>query len=347
MKQLSRNRRGNETMGTKTSIILLIALSICGSLGWKIHWDNVKKLITVTLLAIFSAFTVSCSTNHVAEYPLHRELMTCFDPYCVGEATAVVPLPPDHLRTRLGRIGVVSACYSPETTLQTPMTKGGAASHGAVGGAVLPVVIGIASLAWPLMAAGIVLAPVGATVGSIVGMVEGETSEKIKELEDALKSCLATPNLQESLRERVLTTAKEETPDPFLFLDAQGPRSLGEEITYDSVTYRDIDTVLEIGVRKCELKGKAKEMNPDMILIITANAKLIRLKDGEALYTGDFIYGYQSSIYKFSDWGSENGRLFKEELDRALTFIAKKIVEVTRTIQEPSGIGAPDTSKSE
>jgi hypothetical protein len=316
-------------------------------LGWKIHWDNVKKLITVTLLAIFSAFTVSCSTNHVAEYPLHRELMTCFDPYCVGEATAVVPLPPDHLRTRLGRIGVVSACYSPETTLQTPMTKGGAASHGAVGGAVLPVVIGIASLAWPLMAAGIVLAPVGATVGSIVGMVKGETSERIKELEDALKSYLATPNLQESLRERVLTTAKEETPDPFLFLDAQGPRSLGEEITYDSVTYRDIDTVLEIGLRKCELKGKAKEMNPDMILIITANAKLIRLKDGEALYTGDFIYGYQSSIYKFSDWGSENGRLFKEELDRALTFIAKKIVEVTRTIQEPSGIGAPDTSKSE
>ena len=245
------------------------------------------------------------------------------------------PPPTEELRADLGRIGIVSASFQPEVKFQKPLTKGKAAAVGAAMGAGTVLLAGQGC--YGAGCAGVlVLVPVGAAVGSIVGAVKGVPSTKIKETEDILNGYLATVNFQETMRERFLmTVTKEQTQSPFLLLEVQGPNTLDEEVTYGPLSDKGIDTILEIGLRKCQLWGEKGSINPPLHFLMAVGIRLIRTTDGSVLLSRNFVYDYQNIPLKFCEWGVNNAEPFRQELDRAFEYLAMEIVKVLSNIQTP------------
>jgi hypothetical protein len=252
------------------------------------------------------------------------------------------PPPPQELRADLGRIGIVSASFQPEVRFQKPMTKEDASAVGVARGALITMGIGYGTGNLLGLAAGVVLSPVGAAVGGIAGQIMGVPSQKIKETEDTLNGCLATLNFQETMRERFLkTVAREQTQYPFLLLEVQGPNALGEEVIYGSLSDKGIDTILEIGLRKCELWEKGgkrleRSINAPLHFLMAVSIRLIRTTDGHVLFDRNFVYDNQNVPLKFSEWGVNNAQPFREELDRAFQFLAFEIVGAVYMIQTPA-----------
>jgi hypothetical protein len=178
------------------------------------------------------------------------------------------------------------------------------------------------------------LIPVGALAGSIVGAVKGISTEKIKETEDALNGYLATLNFQETMRERFLSVAREETPYPFVPLEAKGPNVLDQEVTFDSLSDKGIDTVLEISVRRCGLWGKRGDIDPFLRLRMAVGIRLIRLTDAKVIYSRVFIDEW-GEPFKFSDWGANDALRFKEAVNRSFPCLATEIVKELSRIQTP------------
>jgi hypothetical protein len=243
------------------------------------------------------------------------------------------PSPPEELRTNLGTIGIVSANFQPEFRFQKPMTRGSAAWHGAGVGAAF--VAGAGNYCSGIGCAGVLAAiPIGAAIGSIVGAVMGISKDKIKETEEALNGYLVTLIFQETMRERFLLAAREETLYPFVLLEVQGPITLDEEVVYDSLSDKGIDTVLEISVRRCGLWGKRGDIDPLLRLRMAVGIRLIRVTDAKVLYSTVFIDEW-GEPFKFSDWGANDALLFKEALNHSFQCLAMQIVKELSRIQTP------------
>jgi hypothetical protein len=258
------------------------------------------------------------------------------------------PLPPEQLKVDLGRIGVVSPCFRPEVRLQKPLSKGDAASKGVgewVGGTIMWGA-GLGGVFGAIL--GVILAPATAVVGSIAGSAKGVTSEEmeeIKELEGVLNGYIATLDFQQTMRDRLLSVAREQTQYPFVPLEVEDPHLLDEKFTYDPFSYEDIDTVLEIRVRYCDLSGD-QGAHPPLHLVMFVGSRLIRLKDGKVLYRADSIYE-GVDFRQFSDWAANNAQLFKEEVDRGFQYLAEKIVKTVSALQEPLNSEPSDVMKTE
>jgi hypothetical protein len=71
---------------------------------------------------------------------------------------------------------------------------------------------------------------------------------------------------------------------------------------------------------------------------MAAGIRLIRVKDGKVLHSHNFIYGYEydSDLLKFSEWAANNAQPFKEELNRAFSYLALQIVRELINIQADS-----------
>ncbi len=288
--------------------------SICG--GKSPMKNKMNRSIRV-VLPVVMLFLLSCATTPKMQAP-----------------------PSEELRTNLGRIGVVFGSFRPEVRFRTPTTKGATAWKGAGKGAAF-VAKGMGSCSgggWAAIGCGLAVLvgiPVGAIIGSIVGSAEGVSPEKWKETEDALKSYLATVNFQETMRERFLLVAREQTEYPFVLLEVQGPKALDEETTYGSLPRKDVDTILEISVRKCELRGLEDSIDPYLGLLMTVDIRLISIPDGHVIYTCNFVNDNWFTALKFSEWGINNAQPFREELDRAFPYIATEIVKAISRIQAP------------
>jgi hypothetical protein len=228
-------------------------------------------------------------------------------------------------KRNIGRVGVVPTSFEPEIRFDKPMTKGKAALEGAGIGAVVPVAVGAYSMNPLAVIGGLFLAPVGAAVGSVVGLIKGSSEKEIEETEDTLRGYLATIHFQQTLRERLLAVARDQTQYSFVLLESQGPKSPDEEVTYDMSAYEDIDAVLEVGVSECRLDGKAYEMNPDLQLVVRVDAGFSNAKDGK-LYDGSFFH-FSSAKQTFADWSTDNARPFREEFDRGLQSLSEQIIK--------------------
>jgi len=247
---------------------------------------------------------------------------------------AIVYPQKEEFRMNLGKIGILSASFKPGMEFRKPMTKGAAALRGVGKWGLFPIKM---AFEHPFLDGAytlIIISPVAAVVGGIVGAVKGESSANIKKSDDALKGYLATLNFQEIMRERFLSIAREHTQYPFVTLEVQGPKTLDEEVTYDSLLYRDIDTVLEIGVRRCDLSGTRRAVHPYLYLHMVVGTRFIRIRDGKVLYSRDFTYDSIDNR-PFFDWAANNTQPLKEEVDHAFQFLANKILEAVLTLQEP------------
>ncbi len=184
------------------------------------------------------------------------------------------------------------------------------------------------------------MAPIGAIVGAVSEGAKGENLEDNQALEEMLRSYLVSINIQNTLWERVLAINNEKYRYPIVLLDKLGPHSMDEKVNYDFNLLPEIDTILEIGITRVDLGGDINEVNPEICLYMTAKAKLIRRSTGEVTYKFTVDYD-KGNKYKFKAWSDENGRLYKEEVDRALNFLAQKIVEVMCIIQNQPNTQTP------
>jgi len=132
-----------------------------------------------------------------------------------------------------------------------------------------------------------------------------------------------------------LSVARGQTQYPFVPLEIQGPTALDEEVTYGYLSDTDVDTILEISLRKCDLRGERSSINPPLHLLMAAGIRLIRTTEEKVLYSRVFVYEHGSNLRKFSEWGVNNAQPFGEELDSAFQYVAMEIVNVLSDIQTP------------
>ena len=148
---------------------------------------------------------------------------------CATSKPYSLPSPPSEVvRAKLGTIGVASARFLPKLEMDKPMGKISGSGQGALDGAGLMIFGGLVS-GDPLgFLLGVVLAPVGAVVGSVVGAVKGESSEHLKEAEDAINKAISELKIQATMRDYVLRAAKQQTE--YNFVDIEEQKKMGSSL---------------------------------------------------------------------------------------------------------------------
>jgi hypothetical protein len=262
-----------------------------------------------------------------ARYPIIVWLSLMFLMGQVGCALAPQGPPPpllsDEVRESLGTIGVVSARFAPKAHLEAPTSgKGSGAAKGAAAG-FFGMISGAASAGGYGGAIAILLAPVAGLVGAVVGAVEAESAATVEESAAALQNALAELKIQETMRDRVLQVAQEQTRYPFVLLEDRGLTAYGEEVRYSASADEGIDTILEVSVPKLGLLGGG--VNPPLPLVMIADARLISVADGRELYA--HTWKYRSGTRKFVEWAANNAQPLRDEIDRAYQSLAEQIVK--------------------
>jgi len=243
---------------------------------------------------------------------------------CATSKPYSLPSPPSEVvRAKLGTIGVASARFLPKLEMDKPMGKISGSGQGALDGAGLMIYGGLET-GDPLgFLLGVVLAPVGAVVGSVVGAVKGESSEHLKEAEDAINKAISELKIQATMRDYVLRAAKQQTEYNFVDIEEQGPETPERKMDYNFLANRGINTVLEITVPAFGLIGKG--INPPLVFFMTLHTKLVRTTDGSVIHEQKLIYSRPGPT--FTAWTANGGKPFRDEFRRCYQSLAEKVVE--------------------
>lgn len=242
------------------------------------------------------------------------------------------PPPSDEIRARFGTIAVVSARFTPRPMLQLPAKGGlagagrGAATWSATGGLV-PFSSGGGgggAGAILVLAASVVGATLGGISGTVAGVVKSEPAEKVRVSEAALNDALSVLNMQESLRDRIMKVARDQTREHVVILPDKGPAGAGEKVSYGSLADTGIDTVVEVAVTDIGVNGPW-DVNPPLNFIMKAQVRVVRTSVDQEYYAAE--YEYNRGERTFSGWAADNAVPFLMELDRAYQDIAEKVVE--------------------
>ena len=116
----------------------------------------------------------------------------------------------------------------------------------------------------------------------------------------------------------------------FLPVDAQGPKVPGENVDYRLLKDEGIDTALEMSVTEIGFETppeteKFDKENPPLYLSVTAEARLVRLTDGQVLY--DPKLTVSSGPLTRAEWEFDNSKAFFEYFNRECSDIADKVVD--------------------
>lgn len=296
---------------------------------------NIKKILKA-LISIMLICLVSCASQAIRD-------KTMMDLLLEDLTNPVQPPIPENLRYSIGKIGVASSYYRPKSDLLKPMDKGGATLHGAGVGFLGSIGAGCGRISYfPIFCIyGVFLAPATGLIGGVVGAVKGEGSEDVIKADTVLNNYLSNTNLQEALTDYILKENIYQAGYPMIKVEGQGPRKIAEIVQYDLKSVDNVDTILEVGVTKVDFFVASRlllpvehRINPNLILYVTANVKIINSKTMNTLHQFSIVYD-KGNKYKYLKWGSDDGKLFKEELDNALISIAKNILEVIHQIQVP------------
>lgn len=264
----------------------------------------------------------------------------------VGCAPSTYQIPPplsENIRAKLGTVGIVSARFLPKAEFQIPMGKGSATAHGALEGFLTPFQGGGSAGGGDYGGGAIVilaLLPIFTVGGTVIGAVKGVPEEKRKEAETALTNAIAELKIQETMRNHVLNTAKEQTRHSIFIIEDQDPDAPDKEVNYRFLANKGIDTVLEITVPAFGLVGM-KEINPPLNFFMTMHTKLVSTSNNVVLYERDFIY--RSGYRKFTEWAANNAQPFVESFEHAYQSLAEKIVEEIFLVYDLPLNPAPDS----
>lgn len=264
---------------------------------------------------------------------------------------AELPLPPalpaplsEDIRGQFGRIGIVSAHYAPELIKYEIPAKGllrgtgrgvaEGALAGAAGGILGAKMLGLSS---PFVnpfsfLALLLLTPVGAVAGGVAGGVHGaataESATTIEQGELAIKKSMETLqlNAQTTMGEHVLQEGIGQAKYSFSLVPKVGPQQWGEKVDLSSLRAEGIDTVLEVSVVSVGLWEIAGYYNAPFQFQMNVHTYLTRTMDRNVLW--EHLWSCQGRGYKFIEWGADDARLLREEIDHCFDTLAHNIVYV-------------------
>lgn len=240
--------------------------------------------------------------------------------------------PTPEVRATFGTIGVSRALYSPNTEFAVPAKgraegalKGAAAAfagvieggfqggQGASGNAEGLYILFLLALATAAT-------PVGAVVGAVKSMPGKEAASN----EALTKEILERMRTQEVLRGEVLDVGIEKTGRRILPVDGVGPAAVDNVATYESLSGKGIDTVLEVALQRIALESDTWGSDPPLTFTMSARCRLVRVLDGTVI--DDHVYGTRSEPRKFGVWTADNGALLGREYEEGYRRLAQTIV---------------------
>ena len=273
-------------------------------------------------------------------------------------AAATPPLP--DTRAQLGVVSVVSASEAPKTDLVGP-TRGrdalrgvlAAAGPGAKVGLVPGVAVMYASLpllVFPplgalVLAGGAALTAAGALAGAGLGAIGGAiygaamTEPVSKEGAAALRNVLEHSTLQEALRQRVESVARERTQLTFTRVSTE-PALLDSEPDPGDASGAP-DTILEVALQRLELKRTGEEINARVALVAVARGRLLRV-DGSAI--DEHIATSTSLARSAAEWTADNASQFRADLAGAADNLASQIVQALIVQESSDELATPESS---
>jgi len=146
-----------------------------------------------------------------------------------------------------------------------------------------------------------------------IAVVRGVPQKKLKTADTQLSAAAMEPALQQKLTAEVAQQLAPRISPPALL------------VGYSSNAGREADeTALGIRVEKAALEGNGR-INPSLALCVEARATVFRTRDGAELYS--LPIQYRSTARKFTQWGADDARLFRRELDRCYQQISTAIVD--------------------
>jgi hypothetical protein len=243
---------------------------------------------------------------------------TLLGPWGCATKSHRIPTLSEEVRAEIGTLGVATSSIIPTSDLKSPTSgRGSGAAKGAG--------LAAGAMASEKPPFGLVLAPVAALGGAIYGAIVAPSAQKVKEAETALASAFANLKVQEAIHDHVLQAARGRVGHPVV--------SLGETL--------DVDAILEIGVVSVKLAGAAAlDIDPPLQLVILACPRLVRRADGRELYPAEPTTPavvHMSAPRKFIEWGGQDARLFREEMERAYQNLAERAVEEMFLAFHPPG----------
>ncbi len=222
-----------------------------------------------------------------------------------------VPSPPsEELRTQLSTIQLSKGDVQPTLLITGGVKgKGKGATMGALGG--LGKTLELTAYN-PLM---VVMAPVMLVWGAVKGFNESEPTVKVEEQEKILRLTMEELNIQETLSLSVRTKINE-----LPLISAKIP------------TDKPATTILEVVVEKAGLEGHGFRLFKFGILERT---RLIRASDGAELYRHWLTYlGLPREL---DGWLAQDARKLHEEVDRACSELAERIIDEVFLLYLPAG----------
>jgi hypothetical protein len=254
------------------------------------------------------------------------------------------PLPSVQLKSQMGAVGIVGARYGPDTDFSRPIPSKPLAALAGMGGGLAvgigsgAVCYGTLGIAWPFC--GIAIWTPGMMVTGIVeGVDKGVTIAEIKAGTEALRVATPDGEVQDTLRDVVVQTALHQAAGRTVVPVPQaGPRGPKEPLTYTYLASERLDTVLEVGVLRVQLRRAAVSgwrgtygpslsfedwMNPTLELAVEARVRLVRVNDGSVLFSRR--YDYSSGRNTFMEWTRDGAQAFRDARDTALQHLGAEI----------------------
>ena len=253
---------------------------------------------------------------------------TLLGPWGCATKSHRIPTLSEEVRAEIGTLGVATSSIIPTSDLKSPTSgRGSGAAKGAGLGART---MALASLSGgkgqPLTGLVVLsLTPIAAAGGAIYGAIVAPSAQKVKEAETALASALSDLKVQEAIHAHALQAARGR---------------VGYRVVPLGDT-PDVDAILEIGVVSVKLAGAAAlDIDPPLQLVILACPRLVRRADGRELYPAEPTTPavvHMSAPRKFIEWGEQDARLFREEMERAYQNLAERAVEEMFLAFHPPG----------
>lgn len=172
-----------------------------------------------------------------------------------------------------------------------------------------------------------ILAPFTATAGAIAGAIAGaataESATRVEEAEAAVQAAFADLKIPDTLRDRVVQVARVETRHTVVPRnEVAGDDASGERPDFAAGL---VDTVLQISVQGYGTKA-VWDVNPPIFLFLDIQLSLLRAADGTVLYSRRSAW--VSAGRPLTAWGATNAEPVRQELERAIRYLAERIVDV-------------------
>ncbi len=186
-----------------------------------------------------------------------------------------------------------------------------------------------------------------------VGAIRGLTRKRYQAAEAQLSAAARESQPHQELAYQVAQQLSPKTSQPVVLVKKPLPAGAGSKFALMQCVARGTlawlpkdqtaanylgsqgaDTALEIHVLSAALNG-TDGINPPLAVCVEAQATLLRVRDGQKLYSCPVHY--RSAGRKFTEWAANDARLFRQELEQSYRESGRAIVDhlVSRRLIAP------------